>query len=98
MKEGEGRECEATPEQGTSEISPEDAARLRVLAEKLRAHRDRVAIMQEELAERADLGRSMIATLERGAYLPRKRARRKLADALGIPVEDLFEPPNAREG
>ena len=98
MEAGGGWEGEVTPERGPGGILPEDAARLRVLAEKLKAHRDRLAITQEEFARTADLSRSMIANVERGAYLPRKRARRKLADALGIPVEDLFEPPNAREG
>lgn len=69
-----------------------------MLAEKLREHRDLKAITQEELARAAGLSRSMIANIERGAYLPRKRARRKLADALGVPLEDLFEPPRDREG
>lgn len=89
---------DAGPQDASGGMTPEDAARLGVLAEKLREHRDLRALTQEQFAQSAGLSRSMIANVERGAYLPKKRARRRLAAALGVPVEDLFEPPRNREG
>jgi transcriptional regulator with XRE-family HTH domain len=45
---------------------------------------------QSELARRADVGKDMISTYVRGRHLPDANNAKKLADAFGITVEELF--------
>jgi len=49
-----------------------------------------LGISQEELAERADLHRSYIADIERGARNPTLRTIKKLAKGLGVSPGDLL--------
>ena len=54
--------------------------------------RSRLAISQEELAERADLHRTYIAGIERGARNLTLRSIDKLARALGVSIAALIDP------
>lgn len=71
---------------------PGEARRLEILRRRLKEHRERYALTQEEFAEICGLSRSQVANIERGAYPPGKSTRRKLAAALGLRVEELFTP------
>ena len=57
----------------------------------LKAARVRKLLTQEELAEAAGLGRSTLARIETGAPAGLRTVRR-LADALGVDPEVLFDP------
>ena len=59
-------------------------------AASVRKLRYGLGISQEELAERADLHRSYIADLERGARNPTLLTIKKLARGLGVSAADLL--------
>jgi putative transcriptional regulator len=46
---------------------------------------------QQELAERAGVSRQSVISIERGRYRPSVELALRLARALGVSVEDLFE-------
>lgn len=71
---------------------------MRALRQRVKSHRERKALTQEEFAKACGLSRSVIANVERGAYLPGLRSRRKIAEALDVPVEELFDPPQTPRG
>jgi transcriptional regulator with XRE-family HTH domain len=58
---------------------------------RLRMVRERRALTQQQLAERAGVNRVTIARLERGRDDPFPTTVRKLADALGVEPEELME-------
>src|SRR5207244_6317134 len=62
-------------------------ARFGASVQKLRLER---GITQEQLAERADLHRTYIADIERGAQNVSLRSIEKLAEALGVRAAELF--------
>jgi len=62
-------------------------ARFGASVQKLRFER---GLTQEMLAERADLHRTYIADIERGARNVSLRSIEKLARALGVPTAELF--------
>jgi transcriptional regulator with XRE-family HTH domain len=70
-----------------------------VLVERipLRAWRDRLALSQRELAERAGMSPTTIARIELGGPV-RPTTRQKLAAALGITPAELLDGPPARPG
>ncbi len=49
-----------------------------------------LGISQEELAERADLHRTYVANIERGARNPTLLTIKKLANGLGVSTADLL--------
>jgi transcriptional regulator with XRE-family HTH domain len=59
---------------------------------RLRLVRQRKALTQQQLAERAGVNRVTIARLEGGQDDPFPTTVRKLADALGVVPEELMEP------
>lgn len=56
----------------------------------VRKFRSDLRISQEELAERADLHRTYIADIERGARNPTLLTIEKLAKGLGVSAADLL--------
>lgn len=54
----------------------------------LRAERD---LTQEELARRVRVTRKTINTVERGVFVPSTVLALKLAEELGVPVEEIFQ-------
>ena len=68
----------------------------------VRSRRTRLGLSQEQLAEQSCLHRTYISDIERGARNLSLESICKLADALQVPVADLFstdsnqtEPPTA---
>jgi transcriptional regulator with XRE-family HTH domain len=59
-------------------------------AASVRKLRSGLGISQEELAERADLHRTCIAGIERGARNPTLLTIKKLAKGLGVSAADLL--------
>ena len=57
--------------------------------ERLRTLRRLRAISQEELAAESGVGRATISRIERGETGAHGRTLRRLADALGVGVEEL---------
>lgn len=58
---------------------------------KLREVRERKFLSQQELADRAETTKANISRLERGEQQPRPSTIRKLAEALGVPPEELID-------
>ena len=63
---------------------------IKCFAASVRKLRSGLGISQEELAERADLHRTYIADLERGARNPTLLTIKKLAEGLGVSAADLL--------
>lgn len=73
------------------------------LGDNLVRCRKRAGISQEDLSWRAGLHRTEISQLERGLRIARADTILKLASALEVPVDDLFqglawEPGDVRRG
>lgn len=60
---------------------------------RLRRVRERRALTQRELAEKAGLSRVTLVRIERGAVEPHPSTVRKLAGALGVAPSVLMDPP-----
>jgi transcriptional regulator with XRE-family HTH domain len=58
---------------------------------RLRDVRQRKALTQQQLAERAGVNRVTIARIEGGKDVPFPTTVRKVADALGVEPDDLME-------
>jgi molybdate-binding protein/DNA-binding XRE family transcriptional regulator len=66
------------------------------IASKLAAVRTQKAISAASLAAAVGVSRQTIYALEAGAYTPNTAVALRLARALGVTVEDLFELPQAK--
>ncbi len=66
----------------------------KVLGERLRSYRNQKGWSQEKLAERAGLHPTYIGQLERGEKNATIDSICKVANALGVPLEQLFEKIN----
>ena len=56
----------------------------------VRSQRQSEGISQEELAHRSGLHRTYVTDVERGARNPSLNSIKKLSDALGVSLSDLF--------
>lgn len=66
------------------------------IAERVRRLRESRQWNQKELAERADVSRSLLSKLESGAQTePSAVHLQRIATALGVPLSDLTDPPPA---
>jgi transcriptional regulator with XRE-family HTH domain len=61
----------------------------------LRELRRRKGLSQKDLAGKSGVGQDTISGIESGRHQARPSTLRKLADALGVEVEDLFREPEA---
>jgi putative transcriptional regulator len=61
------------------------------LTNHLKQHRARLDLTQEDLAAAVGVRRQTILAIEKGKYVPSALLAFTLADALGMPVTDLFE-------
>jgi len=64
---------------------------LAAFGRRVRTQRDAKGLSQEQLAEKADLDRTYISDIERGARNPGIKNVVRLARALGIPTAKLVE-------
>lgn len=62
----------------------------RVLGERIKKLRERAALTQEELAQKAKVGRATISRLENGKEYANTRTLRSIAKALGLNLADLI--------
>jgi putative transcriptional regulator len=63
------------------------------LNNRLREERARRNLTQADLAEMVGVSRKTINTVENGVFIPSTVLALRLARALGMPVETLFELP-----
>ena len=61
------------------------------LANALKEERSRLSLTQAELAQRVGVSRKTVNTVENGVFIPSTILALKLARALGVSVEVLFE-------
>lgn len=61
------------------------------LVNTLKVQRARKDLTQEQLAELVQVTRKTINTVENGVYIPSTYLALKLAQALGVTVEELFQ-------
>src|SRR5213596_4329429 len=71
--------------------APESATEIDV-GERLREIRSRRRLTLREVAERAGLSESFLSQVERGRSSASIASLRRIADALGVSIADLFEP------
>jgi transcriptional regulator with XRE-family HTH domain len=71
-----------------TEYSSESVVRLT----RLRYWRERRALTQEELAEKADITRVALARIEACKAEPRPSTTRAIAKALEVKIDDLMDP------
>lgn len=64
------------------------------LLNTLKDERARLGWTQAELAERVGVSRKTINTVENGVFIPSTVLSLKLARALGVRVEELFQLPS----
>lgn len=62
------------------------------VAERVKSARVRQGLSQEDLAHISGTGVMTISGIENGRHRPRPSTLRKLANALGCRVQDLFPP------
>ena len=74
-------------------LDPEMAARVEALARRIRDHREEFACSQEEFAKESGISRATLSKIEQGHIYPSMQIRRKLAKALGVGPQVLW---NAR--
>jgi putative transcriptional regulator len=60
------------------------------LANRLKGEREKASLTQAALAERVGVSRKTINTVENGVFTPSTILAIKLAEALGLSVEQLF--------
>jgi putative transcriptional regulator len=63
------------------------------LRNSLKEHRARLGLTQAELAERVSVSRKTINTVENGVFVPSTVLALRLARALDVPVEAIFQLP-----
>jgi putative transcriptional regulator len=60
------------------------------LANRIKEKRAELGLTQAELAERVGVTRKTVNTVENGVFVPSALLALKLAEALSVPVEELF--------
>lgn len=61
------------------------------LRNHIKQHRARLDLTQQELAERVDVRRQTILAIEKGQFVPSALLAFRIAGALGMTVDELFE-------
>jgi DNA-binding XRE family transcriptional regulator len=77
---------------GARSIKPDSemVARAEALASWIREHREAFACSQQEFAEVSGISRATLSKIEQGHIYPSMRVRRKLAKALGVGPQELW--------
>ena len=60
------------------------------LSNRIKEKRGELGLTQAELAERVGVTRKTVNTVENGVFVPSALLALKLAEALNVPVEELF--------
>jgi DNA-binding XRE family transcriptional regulator len=75
---------------GNGRSSPEMAARAEALARRIRDHREAFAFSQQEFARESGISRATLSKIEQGRIYPSMQVRKKLARALGVGPQELW--------
>ena len=65
----------------------------RQLGKSIREIREKIGVTQEKLAFKAKISPSFLSHVERGTKKASLETMKRIADALGVPVQNLFYPP-----
>jgi len=65
----------------------------RILGKRIREIREKIGVTQEKLAFKAKISPSFLSHVERGTKKASLETMKRIADALGVPVQSLFYPP-----
>ena len=57
---------------------------------KIKEHRARLALTQDDLAQKVGVRRETIVFLEQGKYVPSLKLAFDVAKVLGVKIEDIF--------
>ena len=60
------------------------------LYNRLKEHRARIGVIQQELGAMVGASRQTISLIERGDYSPSVTLALKIAEVFGVPVEEVF--------
>ncbi len=71
-------------------FDPETKARAQALAGRIREHREAFACSQQEFAEESGISRATLSKIEQGHIYPSRQIRKKLARALGVGPQELW--------
>jgi putative transcriptional regulator len=71
--------------------SKEDMNMSMHLKNHIKQHRARLDLTQQALAEKTGVRRQTILAIEKGKYVPSALLAFRIADVLGMRVDDLFE-------
>ncbi len=71
-------------------LDPEMVARTEALAGWIREHREAFACSQQEFADESGISRATLSKIEQGHIYPSMRIRKKLAKALGVGPQELW--------
>ena len=71
-------------------LDPEMVARAEALANWIREYREAFACSQQEFAEQSGISRATLSKIEQGHIYPSMQVRRKLAKALGVGLQELW--------
>ena len=74
----------------SSKPDSEMVARAEALASWIREHREAFACSQQEFAEESGISRATLSKIEQGHIYPSMQVRRKLAKALGVGPQELW--------
>lgn len=66
------------------------AAEAEALAKRIREHREAFACSQQEFARECGISRAMLSKIEQGHIYPSMQIRKKLAKALGVGPQELW--------
>ncbi len=65
-----------------------------VIYNRMKEHRARLGLNQEELARRVGVRRETIGNLEKGKYNPSLVLAWNIAQVFGVPIEEVFTVEN----
>lgn len=71
-------------------MDPDTAARAEALARRVREHREAFACSQQEFARESGISRATLSKIEQGHIYPSAQVRKKLAKALGVGPQELW--------
>jgi len=74
----------------SSKSDSEMVARAEALARCIREHREAFACSQQEFARESGISRATLSKVEQGHIYPSMQVRRKLAKALGVGPQELW--------
>lgn len=88
------RGMQRDPSTGPDEADALDASAVTLrtrFGQSIRKHRNRLALTQEQLAERSDLSVDAIRRIEAGRFSPTLDTLRKISDGLQVSLPTLFQ-------